>query len=395
MDETAVDRRMFLKGCAGCAAGVFGMLAGSFALETDAAAGGDIRGKVFKGDAPETLWRWSREAAHYARLEEGRVRCRLCPHHCHLSPDDRSVCRSRVNKGGILYSLSYGNPCSVNLDPIEKKPLYHFLPRSTAFSIAGAECNLRCLKCQNWEISQVRPHEVRHFDLFPGKAVAQAVASGAASIAYTYSEPTSYYEYMRDTAIRAREKGLYNLLISAGYINRPPLVELARWIDAANINLKSFSDDIYRRLNGARLQPVLNTLETLHAAGVHLEITHLVVPGYVDLPDLFQRMCQWILERLGPDHPLHLLRFFPRYRLDRLAPTPVATLERFRELALSAGLRYVYLGNVPGHPGNHTYCHHCGNRVVERRGYRIPDYHLENGRCRYCDTRIPGVWQAG
>jgi pyruvate formate lyase activating enzyme len=296
---------------------------------------------------------------------------------------------------GRLYSLAYGNPCAVHVDPIEKKPLYHFLPTSRAFSIATTGCNLRCLNCQNWEISQAKPHEVRAIELFPEQVVAKAVATDCRSIAYTYSEPITFYEYMIDTAGLARAAGIRNVWISAGYINRRPLLDLCRVLDGANVNLKSFSDDIYRKLNGARLKPILNTFETLNEQGIHFEMTNLVVPGYVDDDDMVKRMCEWILDHLGPDHPLHFTRFFPKYRLDRLAPTPVSTLARLRELAMAQGIRYVYVGNVPGHEGNNTYCHNCGNRIINRQGYFITEYQLTGNRCNFCNTVIPGVWQEG
>lgn len=354
----------------------------------------DVRGAVFRNDAPDVPGKWSREAFRYKKLENGRVVCGICPNTCILSPGDRSVCRSKVNIGGTLYSLAYGNPCAAHLDPVEKKPLFHFKPRTSAFSVAVAGCNFRCLNCQNYEISQAKPHEVRHIEMFPEQAVETAQKAGAQSIAYTYSEPITFFEYMFETARLARTAGIDNLLISNGYINQPPLLELCRCIDAANINLKAYSDAIYRKLNGGRLQPVLDTFVTLHEQGVHFEMTHLVVPGYVDDPDLVKRMCDWILAHLGPDHPLHFLRFFPRYKLDRLPPTPVSTLEQFRRIALKAGIRYVYIGNVPGHEANHTYCHQCGRRIVVRTGYNIPEYHLVGNRCRFCNTRIPGVWTA-
>jgi pyruvate formate lyase activating enzyme len=277
------------------------------------------------------------------------------------------------------------------MDPIEKKPLFHFQPRSTALSIATTGCNLRCLNCQNWQISQSEPGEVRHESLFPEDVVRRA-AGRAKAIAYTYSEPTSFFEYMSQTARLAMQEGLSNLLISNGYINQTPLKQLCNRIQAANINLKSFSDDIYRTLNGGRLDPVLETLKTLHARGVHLEITNLVVPGYTDREDLFRRMCGWILEHLGPDHPLHLLRFFPRYKLNRVRPTPVALLRSFRRLALQEGMHYVYIGNAPVEEGQNTSCHHCGALAVKRRGYSISVVGLEGNRCRNCGETIPGVW---
>jgi len=352
----------------------------------------DITGHIFKNDAPESLWKWSREVGHYQKLPGKKVVCGICPNSCVLSENDRSICRSRVNKDGKLYTLTYGNPCAIHLDPIEKKPLFHFHPRSKALSIATTGCNFRCLNCQNWQISQVAPETVRHHELFPEAVVKKAKAHQAVSIAYTYTEPTTYFEYMIDTAKIARQNGLYNLWVSNGYINPKPLLELCQVLDAANVNLKSFSDALYRKLNGGRLEPVLNTFKTMHEQGVHFEMTTLVVPGYVDDPEMIKSMCGWILENLGPDHPLHFLRFFPRYKLDRLPPTPVSKLTEFRSLAMKEGIRYVYVGNVPGHEGNHTYCHNCGKLLVKRTGYHIPEYNLNGSRCKFCDTEIPGEW---
>jgi len=390
-----INRRQFIFGSAALLATPLSTQAFWPFSGMDAAASGvtDIRGEIFKGDAPRTAWKWSREGYHYGKLERKRVMCGICPNHCLLSPGDRSICRSRVNLDGTLYSLAYGNPCSVNVDPVEKKPLYHFKPRAKVFSIAAAGCNFRCLNCQNWEISQVRPEDVRHYDLFPAQVVAKTKRTGSEAIAYTYSEATTFFEYMIDTARLARKQGIDNLWISNGYINRQPLLELCGVLDGANVNLKSFSDAIYRKLNGGRLEPVLNTFKTLHAQGVHFEMTHLLVPGYVDNEDMAKRMCQWILENLGPDYPLHFLRFFPKYKLDRLSPTPISTLVRFRELAMKEGIRYVYVGNVPNHEGNNTYCHHCKKLLIERQGYFIPVFNMQGDHCKFCKTIIPGVWR--
>lgn len=355
----------------------------------------DIQGRIFKKDAPKKPWKWSHEGFFYKKLENSKVVCGICPHRCILSPGDRSVCRSRVNIDGTLYSLAYGNPCAVNVDPVEKKPLYHFMPKSKAFSIATAGCNLRCLNCQNWEISQARPDDIRNYDIFPSQVIDAAKRAGADSIAYTYSEPITFFEYMFDTATLARENGLYNLWISAGYINKKPLLKLCGVLDGANVNLKSYSDDIYRKLNGARLQPVLNTFKTLHEQSIHFEMTNLVVPGYVDDEDMAKRMCEWILTNIGPDHPLHFLRFFPKYKLDRLPPTPISTLTEFRKLAMQEGIRYVYVGNVPGHEGNNTYCHNCKKLLIKRQGYFLPVYNLVGNKCKFCKTIIPGVWPQG
>ena len=389
-----ISRRRFICGSAACfAAGLISQLPGSFGTG-QAAVIDDIRGKVFKGDAPEKLWKWSHEGFLYKKLSGDKVICGICPNRCVLAPGDRSVCRSKVNLNGKLYSLAYGNPCAVNTDPIEKKPLFHFKPHTWAFSLATTGCNFRCLNCQNYEISQVRPEEVAAYfrELFPAEVITAAQASRAQSIAYTYSEPITFFEYMIDTARLARAAGLYNLWVSNAYINQKPLLELCKVLDAATLNIKSYDDAIYRNLNGGRLQPVLNTFKTLHEQGVHFEMINLVVPGYTDKEDMVREMCGWILENIGPDHPLHFLRFFPRYKLDRLPPTPVSILTRYRELALQQGIHYAYVGNVAHHEGNNTYCHKCKKLLIERRGYAIPTYNLTGDQCKFCDARIPGVW---
>ncbi len=350
-----------------------------------------VRGQIFENDAPESPWKWSIEGFFYTS-DGNTVQCQVCPNRCVLEPGDRSVCRSKVNIGGKLYSLTYGNPCAIHVDPIEKKPLSHFYPGTQVFSLATTGCNFRCLNCQNWEISQSKPEDVRHYEYSPQDVVKEAIKRGIPSIAYTYSEPITYYEYMVDTSKLAREEGVRNVLVSNGYINADPLRRLCQYLDGANVNLKSFDDQTYRCLNGGTLQPVLETFKTLHRQGVWFEMTTLVVPTYVDKPEMIKRMCGWILEALGPDYPLHFLRFFPRYKLNRLPATPVATLEEFRELALKEGIRYVYLGNVPGHKGTHTYCHNCHKILIERRGYFIAQYNLEKGRCKFCKTPVPGRW---
>jgi pyruvate formate lyase activating enzyme len=388
-----MNRRTFITASAawlGCTASARAFW--PFGRRSDEKAPEEIRGRVFKGDAPGQLWPWSHEAYRYEKMDGRRVVCGVCPHRCLLSPGDRSACRSKVNLDGTLYTLAYGNPCAVHIDPVEKKPLYHFMPGIRVYSLAAAGCNFRCLNCQNWEISQFTPEQVRHEPLTPEAAVAAAAKQGCRAIAYTYSEPITFIEYMTAIARPAKAAGIKNLWISNGYINPEPLADLCDLVDGANINLKAFSDEIYRTLNGGRLAPVLETLKTLHARKVHLEITNLVVPGYTDDPAMVEAMCRWIVDSLGPDHPLHFLRFFPQYKLDRLAATPVSTLERCRQIALARGLRYVYLGNVPGHAGNHTYCHGCGRLVVERRGYQLPQYHLQADACLFCGAKVAGVF---
>ncbi|MFH0845112.1 MAG: AmmeMemoRadiSam system radical SAM enzyme [Pseudomonadota bacterium] len=350
-----------------------------------------VKGQIFKNDAPREPWKWSIEGFHYA--SDGKtVQCQICPNRCVLSPGDRSICRSKVNLGGKLYSLAYGNACSVHIDPIEKKPLNHFYPGTPIFSIATTGCNFRCLNCQNWEISQKKPEEVQYQELFPKDVVMETKKRDVPSIAYTYSEPITFYEYMYDTATLAHEAGLKNVIVSNGYINREPLFKLTHYMDGANINLKSFDNQIYECLNGGTLQPVLNTFKTLHDEGVWFEMTTLAVSTYVDDPEMIKRMCGWILRELGPDYPLHFLRFFPQYKLTRLPPTPIATLELFRRIAIKEGIHYVYVGNVPGHEGCHTYCHHCGKIIIERKGYLISQFNMRGGQCKFCNTAIPGRW---
>ncbi|NQT56763.1 MAG: AmmeMemoRadiSam system radical SAM enzyme, partial [Desulfobacteraceae bacterium] len=345
-----ITRKEFLK-CIGLgASALFCASTGYGFLGKENQSFKSVKGHIFKNDAPEKLWKWSIEGFHYS-TDGTIVQCQICPNRCILNPGDRSICRSKVNIGGKLYSLAYGNPCSVHVDPIEKKPLNHFYPRSLVFSIATTGCNFRCLNCQNWEISQRKPEEVRNIELFPEDVVREAGNRKTPSIAYTYSESTTYYEYMYDTARLAREEGIKNVWVSNGFINKRPLEDLSQYLDAARIDLKSFDDDIYRRLNGGRLQPVLNTIKLLHEKGIWLEIITLVVPGYVDKPEMIKRMCGWILKELGPNYPLHFSRFSPMYKLNRLPATPVRTLEELRDIALKEGIRYVYLGNVPGHKG--------------------------------------------
>jgi pyruvate formate lyase activating enzyme len=386
-----MTRKEFLKSAALGASAFLCAGTGYGFLGKTANCSGNIKGHITRNDAPEKPWKWAMEGFHYASDGE-KVQCQVCPNRCILGPGDRSICRSKVNMGGKLYSLTYGNPCAVHLDPIEKKPLTHFYPRSKAFSMATTGCNFRCLNCQNWEISQKKPEQVEHMTLFPKEAVQMANEKGARSIAYTYSEPTTFYEYMFDTAKLARQADLKNVLISNGYINGKPLLELCRYLDGANINLKSFDNAIYGCLNGGTLHPVLETFKTLHEQGVWFEMTTLVVPTYVDKPEMIKNMCAWIMKNLGPNYPLHFLRFFPQYKLNRLPATPISTLEELRKIALDQGIRYVYLGNVPGHSGTQTYCHECQKVIVRRNGYWIKEIHMRNGKCTYCNATIPGRW---
>ena len=286
------------------------------------------------------------ECRYYHRLADGRVECRLCPHHCRIANGKTGVCRSRRNKDGELVSEVYGKPCSLAIDPIEKKPLYHFHPGTTCLSIACTGCNFRCLNCQNHDISQASPADVGHYDITPRQIVDLCLEHHCPGIAYTYTEPLTYMEYVTDTARLAREAGLWNILVTAGSVCREPLADLLPWLDAANIDLKSFSDDIYRRISGGHLQPVLDTILAMHGAGVWIELTNLVIPTVNDDMDMIRRMCRWMADNGLADNPLHFSRFFPRYKLQDIPPTPLHTLKEAKNTALEEGIRYVYLGNV-------------------------------------------------
>jgi pyruvate formate lyase activating enzyme len=278
------------------------------------------------------------------------------------------------------------------LDPIEKKPFFHVLPATTSFSIATTGCNFQCKFCQNWEISQASPEEVYNID-FPSESVVQkAKEMKARSIAYTYVEPTIFYEYMWDTAELSRRAGLLNVYHSNGFINPDPLRNLCKVLDAANIDLKGFSESFYRELCDGELAPVLKTLKTLKQEKVHIEITNLVIPTKNDEMSVIKEMCLWIKKELGPYIPIHFSRFYPLYKLRSLPPTPVSTLERAREAALSSGLEYVYIGNVPGHEGENTFCPKCKKLLIQRSGYMIGEVHLKDGKCGYCGKPIPGIW---
>ena len=346
---------------------------------------------IFTGEAPQSLWKWSKEAYHYSKLGNN-VQCNVCPHQCILADNDRSICRNKVNKNGKLYTLAYGNPCSVHIDPIEKKPLFHFLPSTRVFSIATAGCSFRCLNCQNWEISQSRPEDTSNYDLMPKYVVNAALKENCSSIAYTYSEPTSFYEYMYDTSKIAKANRIKNLWITSGYINEEPLIDLCNYLDAANVDLKSFKEEIYNELNSGKLKPVLSTLKTLKEQKKWFEVTNLIVPTYTDDLDMIREMCSWLVKNIGKDYPLHFSRFSPAYKLVYLPPTPVDVLEKAREIALDIGLKYVYIGNVPGHEAENTYCPKCNKIIIGRKGYIITQNNLVNGNCRFCGESIAGVW---
>lgn len=334
-----------------------------------------------------------KEALYYEHLDNKTVHCHLCPRNCIIGDGRRGFCRVRENRGGTLYALTYGKPVSLHIDPIEKKPLFHFLPSTTAFSIATAGCNLRCKFCQNWEISQAQPEDLNYVYLLPQELVNKVKESGAPTIAYTYTEPAIFYEYMLETARLAKQAGIRNVMHSSGYINEEPLRRLAKYLDAANIDLKGCTEEYYSRIAEGTLEPVLKSLKVLKEEGVHLEITNLLVPGYNDDPESITKLCNWVRDNLGAETPVHFSRFFPMYKLLNLNPTPVSTLERAYTIAHDCGLQYVYIGNVGGHEGEDTYCPRCHKKLIDRRGYFIVENNIVDGKCKFCGQEIKGIWR--
>jgi pyruvate formate lyase activating enzyme len=378
----ALTRRDFLKGAALAGACVLSSAAGIGSLPVPAQAGTNAG---------------VHEARYWEALDGGRVRCNLCPWKCVTSNGQRGVCRVRENRGGKYYTLVYGEAAAMHVDPIEKKPLYHFKPGQRALSVGTAGCNLRCRDCQNWEISQRTPEELRSEGLLtsasPQALVSKARANNIPVIAYTYNEPIVFYEYMYDTAALARQSGIQSVMISSGGINREPMLALAPYLDAVKIDLKGFSEDFYREYTSGRLAPIKETIKRVIALGKWLEIVYLVVPTVNDADDTIRAMSDWLVKVGGPDLPLHFSRFFPAYRLKNLPATPVETLRRCRDIARAAGLRHVYVGNIRSVSLSSTYCPNCGNIVVKRDGYRVLSYDLKpNGACRFCGTKIAGIW---
>jgi pyruvate formate lyase activating enzyme len=319
------------------------------------------------------------------------VQCELCPTECVLEEYQVGGCRTRINKGGALYSLVYGKPCSVAVDPIEKKPFFHFHPGSTAFSIATAGCVLGCKFCQNWQISQANPEDVDYQNLAPGDIVRQAVFYQCRTITYTYTEPTVFYEYMYDICQTARQFGINNSMHSCGYINEKPLRALAKYLQAADVDLKAFTEDFYSRICGGKLKPVLDSLVVLKQEVVWLELTNLMIPTLNDDRGRIRDMCRWIVKELGPDVPIHFSRFFPSYKLKNLPPTPLETLTDARKIAMDSGLRYVYIGNIRSDAEN-TYCPKCRKVLIQRIGYFVKSNDVQGGKCRFCGMKIAGVW---
>jgi pyruvate formate lyase activating enzyme len=332
------------------------------------------------------------EAMLYEKIAGNRVRCHLCAHRCVISEGKKGVCQVRENRGGVLYTLVYGHTVSQNVDPVEKKPLYHFYPGSLAYSIATPGCNFRCQWCQNWQISQM-PRErdlIAGREASPEQIVASALDTGSRSIAYTYTEPTVFFEYAYHIALLASLDGLANIFVTNGYMTQQMLEMFHPYLDAANVDLKAFRKETYRRYVGAGLQPVLDDLKLIKQMGIWLEVTTLVIPDLNDDPAELRDAARFIAQELGPDSPWHISRFFPGYKMTDRPPTPIETLHKAQEIGLEEGLRYVYLGNVAEE--SNTTCHDCGQLLIRRQGYWIAENNIREGRCPNCGASIAGVW---
>jgi len=324
-----------------------------------------------------------------------KVQCELCPKSCIIEPGQRGDCRVRINIDGVLRTVVYGYPCSIHVDPIEKKPLFHFLPSTNILSFATAGCNLHCKNCQNWEISQANPEDVPAIFYPPQRLIELTQNNRCLSLAYTYTEPIIFYEYTIDTAKLARQVNIRNVLVTAGYVNKEPWKELLKYVDAANIDLKAITDDFYRQVCSATLKPVQQALILAKASGILVEVTNLIIPTLNDNPDHIRQLARWVKANLGSETPLHFSRFFPRYKMRNLPATSLQTLDMAREIAISEGLHYVYIGNIQSKEGQNTYCPGCNILLIERigYGYTIQRNQLKDGCCPKCGTEIYGVWK--
>ncbi len=387
MSGADLERRRLLAALAAGSAGAClgGGLSAPAVLAQDAGTGPSL-GAPLADDLAARPARW------YRKLEGLRVECGLCPRRCRVADLERGACGVRENRAGEYFTLVHSRPCSLHLDPIEKKPFYHVLPGTSSLSLATVGCNLECRFCQNWEIAQARPEQVPGFDLPPDRVAALAGKYGAPTIACTYTEPVVWAEYAIDVAVAGRAAGLRTLLVSNGYIEREPLDDLIAVLGAVKVDLKAFTDGFYRDQCRGERKPVLDTLRRLRKKGMWTEIVVLVIPTLNDSEAETRDLARFVRNDLGPDVPVHFTRFHPAYRLRNLPPTPVSLLERAREIATAEGLSFVYVGNVPGHPGNHTYCPGCGTLLIRRTGMAVLENRLLAGRCPGCRREIPGVW---
>lgn len=335
-----------------------------------------------------------KEAMFYQTLKDNKVQCALCPRECIIAPGKRGFCRVRENKEGKLYTLVYSRPCSLEVSPIEKAPFYHFLPGHKRLCLATVGCNLRCLFCQNWHISQASPSEVKEDNLSPEEVIKEAKKSGVTSLSFTFTEPIISYEYILDICKLAKKNQIRTSIVSNGYINAEPLKKLLPYLDAVKVDLKAFSDKFYDEIcGGAHLNSVLSTLRLLKKEGAYFEIVNLVIPTLNDSPEEIKKMCVWIKENLGEDVPLHFSRFHPSYKLTSLPPTPIPILEKAYDIAKGVGLNYVYVGNVPGHKYNSTFCPKCNKMLIHRVHFSVLENNIKDGKCKFCAQTIYGIWK--
>ncbi len=330
------------------------------------------------------------EAMFYEKLENDKVRCNICSHRCVIAPGKRGFCHTRENRSGVLYTLIYNTVSSEAVDPIEKKPLFHFNPGSLAYSLGTIGCNFRCKHCQNWTISQVTLDQATSIEISPARAVQRALSSGSNSIAWTYNEPTIWYEYTYDCAKLAKEAGLNTVYVTNGYITPEALEFIAPYLDAFRVDIKAFSEDFYRKVASAKLSPVLESAIHARKLGLHVEVVNLVIPTLNDSSEELTQLSEWVFENLGADTPVHFTRFQPCYHMNELPPTPVKTLERAHDIATSAGLKYVYIGNVFGHRYENTFCPSCGKLLIKRGIFELDECHIDpENRCKFCGEKIP------
>ncbi len=333
------------------------------------------------------------EAMFWTALADGGVRCELCRLHCRIDEGQRGHCQVRENIAGVLYTLNYGLAVANNIDPIEKKPLFHVYPGSKSYSVAAMGCNFHCLHCQNASISQVNPqiNDIVGSRLMPEKIVAQAVAAGCKSIAYTYTEPTVFYEYAYATAQLAHAAGLANIFVTNGYIAPEPLRQLAPILTAANVDLKGFNPDFYRKVCGAKLEQVMQSLLLYRELGIWLEVTTLIIPGYNDSSEELVKLAGFIVDKLGADTPWHVSAFYPTYKLLDAPPTSPETLQRAQQIGFDAGLNHVYVGNLRSGAGEDTFCPACHAVLIERRRFAVTSNKIRHGLCPVCGAQIAGV----
>jgi pyruvate formate lyase activating enzyme len=337
--------------------------------------------------------RFVKEAMYYDKLDLLRVKCKLCPRECQVADLERGYCGVRENRGGVYYTLVHSRACSVNVDPIEKKPFFHYLPGTQAFSLATAGCNIECRFCQNWQISQFRPEQVKSIYLPPEQITEVCKRENCPTISYTYTEPVVFYEYTYDAAKYARERGVGSVIVSNGYIHLKPLEEWCKVLTGIKVDLKAFTEKFYKETCSGQLKPVLDALVKMKQLGMWLELVVLVIPTLNDTEDEFRRMTRWVVNNLGPNVPIHFTRFHPMYKIKNLPQTPIKSLEAARRIALESGVHFPYVGNVPGHAGEHTYCFKCKDLLIRRMGFYILENRLQNGKCPQCGTLIPGVWK--